>query len=119
MYPTYHNFQLVLLTKVNTNYESNDVIAFHNSTLNTTLIKRIVGVPGDFIMIKEGILYVNDYPYFEQQIILEYAGIAENVIHLQDDEYFVLGDNHQQSIDSRSKEVGCIHADDILGKIYP
>ena len=50
---------------------------------------------------------------------IEYAGIAENPIHLQDNEYFVLGDNYQQSIDSRYEEIGCIHFEDILGKIYP
>ena len=61
MYPTYHNLQLVILSKVNSGYESDDVIAFYNSTLNVTLIKRIVGVPGDYIIIKDGILYVNDH----------------------------------------------------------
>lgn len=119
MYPTYHNFQLVILTKFNSDYNPNDVIAFKSSGVDATLIKRIVGVPGDYIIIKDGILYVNNSSYFENGVILEYAGIAEKLIHLKADEYFVLGDNYQQSIDSRYEEIGCICKNDILGKIYP
>ena len=47
------------------------------------------------------------------------AGIAANIIHLKESEYFLLGDNCAESIDSRSESVGVISASDILGTIIP
>ena len=121
MYPTYHNFQIVLILKYKRDYEINDVIAFKCDTLNSTLIKRIVGLPGDCIVIKEGILYVNNIPstIMKNDTCIEYAGIAETPIHLAADEYFVIGDNYSYSKDSRYAEIGAVKENAILGKIYP
>ncbi len=63
-------------------------------------VKRIVGIPGDDIVIKNEALYRNGIKY-ETYEPIQYAGFAENTITLMDDEYFVLGDNVNHSSDSR------------------
>lgn len=99
-----------------------DIIVFHPYSENpeTYYIKRIVGVPGDYIQIKEGKVYRNrkalDDPQGEEY--LYDAGMAEDEILIGDDEYFVLGDNRYQSIDSRSSTVGLVKREDIVGRAF-
>ena len=119
MLPTYHNWQLVLIDKHTTNFSYGDVIVFTNDTLHSTLVKRIFALPGDTVQIIDGFLYVNGQPspLLPDNTNLTYPGIAASSIYLADDEYFVLGDNHEFSIDSRYPEVGIIKLDTILGKV--
>lgn len=83
-------------------------------------IKRVVGVPGDKIVIKDGILYVNGKAREENAGIdhISDAGLAENEIKLKKDEYFVLGDNRNNSEDSRYDNIGNISKKDIVGKVW-
>ena len=69
-------------------------------------IKRIIGMPGETVQIKDGKVYI-DYP-----------GIAEEPITLGDDEYFCLGDNRPVSQDSRYEEVGPVKRSIIVGKVW-
>lgn len=115
MLPTYKNGQLALINKYSKDYAHNDVILFYSPKLNETLIKRIIGVPDDFIQIKNGTLYVNHTEAPFQLAPIHYSGLASTEIHLGDDEYFVLGDNYELSKDSRYPEVGIVHESDILG----
>ena len=119
MLPTYHNWQLVLIDKHTTSFDYGDVIVFANNNLNTTLVKRIVALPGDTVQIINGIVYVNEQPcpFLSEDARLSYSGIASSSLHLSNDEYFVLGDNYEVSKDSRYAEIGCIRLDNILGKI--
>lgn len=80
---------------------------------NDIIIKRIYGLPGETIEIKNGIIYVND-----KKIDDQYAYGNTNYltkITLEDDEYFVLGDNREISLDSR--HIGPIKKVSIKGKI--
>lgn len=119
MLPTYHNMQLVLVDKHSNEFHYNDVIVFTNEKLNATLIKRIIAIPGDTIQIIDGIVYVNNIPspFLTGDKIISYSGIASSPLHLSSDEYFVLGDNFEESKDSRYPEIGCIKHDTILGRI--
>ena len=119
MLPTYHNMQLVLVDKHSNEFHYNDVIVFTNEKLNATLIKRIIAIPGDTVQIIDGIVYVNNIPspFLTGDKIISYSGIASSPLHLSSDEYFVLGDNHEKSKDSRYPEIGCIKSDVILGRI--
>lgn len=119
MLPTYHNWQLVLIDKHTTSFGYGDVIVFTNDTLNTTLVKRIVALPGDTVQIINGIVYVNEQPcpFLSEDARLSYSGIASSSLHLSNNEYFVLGDNYEVSKDSRYAEIGCIRLANILGKI--
>lgn len=120
MLPNYHNLQLVFVDKHTTNFNYHDVIIFKNDTFHTTLIKRIIALPGDIVQIKDGIIYVNGQksPFISNNTILSYAGIASTPLQLADDEYFVLGDNYEHSKDSRYPEIGCVKKDLILGKLF-
>ncbi len=82
-------------------------------------IKRVVGLPGETIVINNGKLYVDgialEEEYFDKNILS--AGVASKEIILGKDEYFVLGDNVNNSEDSRYTNVGNISSSEILGKV--
>ena len=97
-----------------------DVVAFlPNGNQNSHYyIKRVVACPGDTVQIKEGRLYVNDLQVTEVYDKMAEAGIAENPIVLGTDEYFVLGDNRNNSEDSRSANIGPVKGRDIVGEVW-
>ena len=107
--------------------ERYDIIVFpFQYEENTYYIKRIIGLPGEKIQISEdGAIYINGKVLEESygREVMEDPGQAEEPIELDDDEYFVLGDNRNASSDSRDPSVGVIHEEDILGRawlrIYP
>ena len=82
-------------------------------------IKRVIGMPGEKVTIKDGYIYINDKqlqnsPYNEKIIT---SGLASEGVTLGDGEYFVLGDNVNNSEDSRYTNVGNISKVEILGKV--
>lgn len=93
---------------------------------DTYYIKRIIGMPGERVRIDwDGTIYI-DGEVLEENYGLEVIqdpGWAADEILLGEDEYFVLGDNRNNSTDSRAELVGNIHKDDIIGRawvrIYP
>ena len=119
MVPAYHNLQLVILDKHTDDYTYGDVIAFRCEGLNAVLVKRIVACPGDSVIIREGILYVNGVvsTIFPSDFQFDYAGIAETEMELGTEQYFVIGDNIGESKDSRYQEVGRVDEMTILGEI--
>jgi signal peptidase I len=121
MEPEYHNGQFVVLEKQYGKPVAGEVYAIRSETLNTILIKRVVAVPGDAIIIKDGSLYVNGVcsTDVKNSAYITYAGIAENVIVLSEKEYFVMGDNYEYSKDSRYEEVGCVSAEEFVGRVLP
>lgn len=82
-------------------------------------IKRIIALPGETVQIKDGEIYINDSKRedvpFEDLILT--PGMAEEPITLGDDEYFVMGDNCNNSDDSRFSNISNVNKEDILGKI--
>lgn len=97
-----------------------DVIVFKQSGKEHSFynIKRIIGLPGETIIMKEGGIYINN-ELLEDIVnvdeMLNY-GLAGEEITLEDNEYFVLGDNRNNSEDSRFASVGNITKDEIIGK---
>ncbi|MCH5274490.1 MAG: signal peptidase I [Lachnospiraceae bacterium] len=97
-----------------------DVVAFlPNGNQNSHYyIKRVVAVPGDTVQIRDGRLYVNEVQVTDAYDKMAEAGIAENPIVLGTDEYFVLGDNRNNSEDSRSANIGPVQGKDIIGEVW-
>ncbi len=102
--------------------EGSDVVVFRpNGNENAHLyVKRIVGTPGDTVLIRDGLLYINGNVYDEAGIFdrIENGGIAEPGLTLGEDEYFVLGDNRNDSEDSRSSNIGIVRRSYIIGRAW-
>ncbi len=99
-----------------------DVIVFKQSGRehNYYNIKRIIGLPGETIYIADGNVYVNGDLLKEPMIIeaIINSGLAAEEITLDKNEYFVLGDNRNNSEDSRFANIGNILSDEIIGKAW-
>ena len=99
-----------------------DVIAFlpNGNEKSHYYVRRVVACPGDTVQIKDGKVYVNGEVYQEKIMVasIEDAGVASEEIKLGDDEYFVLGDNRNQSEDSRFADMGNVKLEDIEGKVW-
>lgn len=99
-----------------------DIIAFKpNGNENTHYyIKRIVGLPGETVQIKDGSIYINDKKTTEDIHVsdIQDAGIADEPMTLGGNEYFVMGDNHEGSDDSRMADIGNVKRSEIYGKVW-
>ena len=125
MEPTYETSDILLVNTIAykfSNPKQGDVIAFKpQSNVNASYsVKRIIGVPGDTIYIKNGRIYINDELYKENldTELIDDPGIAATPLTLLDDQYFVLGDNRNSSQDSRFESQGFVSKHDILGKVW-
>lgn len=99
-----------------------DVIVFlpYGNTNTHYYIKRVVGLPGETVQITDGRLYI-DGRAIESEDEYDYMadpGIADSEILLGEGEYFVLGDNRNNSEDSRSGNIGPVNKDNIIGKAW-
>jgi signal peptidase I, bacterial type len=131
MQPTLYENNFIILSKQAYLFdkpERDDIIVFHTNLKTQTgqeklLIKRIIGLPGDTISIADGKVTINgkvlDEPYTKEPYT---SGYVDNLV-IPDDSLFVMGDNRQNSADSRDPKVGLVKIDDILGKavlrLYP
>ena len=118
MEPTLANGDIVLLTKT-TNFGRGELCGF--SWNNKLLIKRVIGIPGDWIEIDtDGTVYLNgeklDEPYEAQLSVGECD--LEFPYQVPQEQYFVLGDMRESSIDSRNTLIGCVETDQIVGKLF-
>ncbi|MBR4880127.1 MAG: signal peptidase I [Clostridia bacterium] len=118
MEPTLVNGDIVLLNKT-TKFERGDLCGF--SWNNKLLIKRVIGIPGDWIEIDvDGTVYLNGEklyePYAEKLSVGECD--LEFPYQVPQEQYFVLGDMRENSIDSRNTLIGCVTKDQIVGKVF-
>lgn len=123
MEPTLYNEQVILLDRFSYTFsapKAGDVVAFlPNGNENSHYyVKRIAAVPGDTICITDGTIYVNGEALeWATDKILD-AGIAENELTLGSGEYFCIGDNANNSEDSRSANIGTVNTDYIIGRAW-
>ena len=139
MEPTLYNDDHVLIDKVSyciKEPQRYDVIIFEPNIANVSkyYVKRIIGLPGETVQIIDGVVYIDGEP-LEDDIIYSFkltdedcediepekiynAGLASEPVELGYDEYFVLGDNRNNSEDSRFANVGNVKYSSIIGKIW-
>lgn len=127
MEPTLSHGDNLIVDKISYRFrdpERFDIIVFPFQYENKTyFIKRIIGLPGETVQIDEqGKIYINGEVlaegYGREVIRPELIGLAREPIELGEDEYFVLGDNRNNSSDSRTEAVGNIKRSDIIGKAW-
>ena len=110
MEPTLYDNQMIFVKKYNLELTYNDIVVVKKK--DNLIIKRIVGLPGDEIKI-DHYLYRNG-EQVDNLYMKENGDIFE--VSLKEGEYFLLGDNRDESIDSRFREIGVIYRNEIIGK---
>lgn len=127
MEPTLTNGDNLIVDKLSYRFRDPqrfDIIVFpYKHKEKTYYIKRIIGLPGETVQIDEkGDIYINgeilSESYGREIIKAENIGLAAEPIVLGEDEYFVMGDNRNNSTDSRYPQVGNIKREDIIGRAW-
>ena len=119
MFPELHDEDRLLIEKTAYEHSSpkaGDVVVFAVAGQDHLLIKRIIGVPGDHIIIRDGRLMINGIEG-NDEYTADGATDGNVDIVVPEGRYFVLGDNRLHSKDSRAGVVGCIPEKSILGKV--
>ena len=117
MSPTLEEGEIILSLKTG-QFAPGDIVAFYYN--NKILIKRVIAGPGQWVNITEdGSVYVDDRlleePYLHEKALGECD--IELPYQVPDERYFLMGDNRDVSIDSRSTAVGCVAADQVVGRV--
>lgn len=131
MYPTLHNGEIMIMSKLHygTSYFFNQpivlggeperfdvVVCRYPDRGSTNFVKRVVGLPGDTVQISGGYLYVNGVKYTEKFLSARmYSDYGPYIV--PEGHYFLMGDNRNNSNDSRSSHVGAVPRNMILGKV--
>ena len=125
MYPTLHNGDRMVLSKVGDIHRF-DVVILKAPDENVEYIKRVIGMPGDTIEMKSGVLYINgkkvDQPFINTEVLAKQTVFMDDFTlesltgesKVPEGKYFVLGDNRGVSKDSRM--IGFIDRSAIEGK---
>ena len=121
MTPLLQSEDIVLMDRLSYDFgkpDRFDVVVFEREDQKTN-VKRVVGIPGDEIQIIDGELYVNQEKVaLPEDRKISLAGLAEKPVKLEEQEYFLLGDNPDSSEDSRFANIGNVREDQIIGKVW-
>ena len=124
MYPALHDKDNLIVDKFSYHFcdpKRYDIVVFpYHYKDRTYYIKRVIGLPGETVQIKDGCVYIDgqrlDEHFSEEKI--QNAALASEPIVLGKEEYFVLGDNRNASEDSRFPDVGKVKRKEIIGRAW-
>ncbi|WP_243458202.1 signal peptidase I [Sporosarcina sp. Te-1] len=121
MEPTFESNNRVVISKIH-KLDHFDLIVFHAPGSKEDYIKRVIGLPGDTVVMKDDQLFINgkayDEPYIEEnkEKIFKDQKLTEDFeVTVPEGQLFVLGDNRRNSTDSRM--IGCIEESAVVGKV--
>lgn len=118
MEPNLSPFQRLIVDKLSYRLHTpqrNDIVVVDLPQLDDMLVKRVVGLPGETIAVRQGLVYVNGAPLLEP-FAHDVDGATMAAVTVAADEYFVLGDNRDDSNDSRY--FGPVPAQRIVGRVW-
>lgn len=114
MESTLSSGDIVLVLRMNGAPERGEIIQCRFPGRSGTYVKRVVGLPGEYIELRSGVTYVNGAPISEPYL----SSTADDYsIQLGQDQYLVLGDNRAESYDSREEDMGPISREDCIGRV--
>jgi len=124
MYPTLNDRDYLILNRMAYKFgdiDRGDIIVFktdlkQDNGKEKDLIKRVIAIPGDHLVIKDSKVYINGEVQDEPYIHNEYTSGDIDIV-IPDNNVFVMGDNRQNSRDSRSSDVGLVNESDIIGEV--
>ncbi len=122
MEPILHHRQRLVVEKVSYRFmepQRGDIVVVKSPDISVNLIKRVIGVPGDKIQVVRGLVYLNEQPLQEPYVQNERPQAHkdnEPFLILNDSQYYIMGDNRDNSRDSRS--FGPIQAQEIVGRAW-
>lgn len=123
MNPTLEDGKILILNKIAYLFfepKRFDIIVYKQSNKEHSYfeVKRVIGLPGEKVFMKEGEIFINNKKLDEAVNVIpnNNGGLAEEGIDLAENEFFVLGDNREESEDSRFASVGNILKSEIIGK---
>lgn len=113
MEPNYQDANVLLAERHYDYLQRFDVVVIYSEVAKKTLIKRVIGLPGETVEYKGNMLYINGEPTYDAY---NYGGTNDFSVTLDSEHYFCLGDNRTNSADSR--KYGNFTEDDIFAKVF-
>ena len=124
MNDTLRNNEILILNKLEKKYDRFDIVVINYE--DTKLVKRIIALPGENISYKDNQLYINNKKFDDIETSRTIDFSLEELFDIEtipENHYFVMGDNRNNSLDSRDYRVGLIKEEDIVGvtifRLYP
>lgn len=119
MEPTLHEGQMLVISKINYlvgNPKRGEIIVLKDNVENKLLIKRVIGLPGENIDLRNGKVFINNKELSPDYTTAPTYPYVQEAWKIPQGEYFVLGDNREHSRDSRADDVGLISRSNIVGR---
>lgn len=123
MQPTFHDGERLIVSRLHlliTPPDRGDVIVFNSTDVNepeTMLIKRVIGLPGETVTFRDQQVYINGVLLNEAYLDQDCRHCNNNEWVLGNDEYFVMGDNRNNSKDSRDSRIGPVPLNHFVGRV--
>ena len=123
MEPTVSSEDVVFVDKISYRFKNPkrfDIIVFKQGSTGVELIKRVIALPNETVQIIDGEFVVDGERILDIENLDSpvYEGMASRPLRLLDGEYFVVGDNRIESVDSRYEEVGLVKESNIIGRVF-